>query len=279
VGRVKTELNVRLQHIKAGLPQGAVLSPILFIIYTADIQKIPHIQLALFADDTALYTQSWRIDTITRRLTDAVTRFHSYFPRWRLKVNPSKTDAIIFTKRRPHPNKHIVMEKVEVPWSQKVKYLGLHMTSTLNYLSHIQQVTQKAIGILVQLFPLLAKESTLSVGTKLQIYKAVIRSTLTYAAPTWCSISNSTYRNLEVVQNKCIRDIANAPRGAPISHLLATLGVETIQTYVRRIAESFYAKCYLHPNPMVGAIGQYTLNDLKRWNKRYKHKRPKHCML
>lgn len=267
------------KNITAGLPQGAVLSPILFTIYTADIPKIPHIQLALFADDTALYTQSWRTDTITRRLTDAVSRLHTYFAKWRLKVNPSKTDAIIFTKRRPHPPKQIMMEEVEIPWTHEVKYLGLQLTSTLNYSSHTKLATRKAIGILVQIFPLLAKESTLSVATKLQIYKAVIRSTLTYAAPTWCSISKSTYRNLEVVQNKCIRVIANAPRGAPIAHLLATMGVETIQTYVRRIAERFYDKCSLHPNPLVGAIGKYTLNELKRQYKRYKHKRTKHCLL
>ena len=48
--------------LTAGLPQGAVLSPILFTLYTADIPRPPHIQLALFAD-TAIFTQSWRPDT------------------------------------------------------------------------------------------------------------------------------------------------------------------------------------------------------------------------
>jgi hypothetical protein len=86
------------KHISAGLPQEAVLSSILFTIYTADIPRLPHIQLAVFADDTAIFTQSWRTDTITRRLTNAVDRLLSYFSRWRLKVNLSKTDAIIFTK-------------------------------------------------------------------------------------------------------------------------------------------------------------------------------------
>jgi hypothetical protein len=42
----------------AGLPQGAILSPILFTLYTADIPRLPQVQLALFANDTALFTQS-----------------------------------------------------------------------------------------------------------------------------------------------------------------------------------------------------------------------------
>jgi hypothetical protein len=41
----------------AGLPQGAVFSPVLFSLYTADFPHIPNIHMALFADDTALFTQ------------------------------------------------------------------------------------------------------------------------------------------------------------------------------------------------------------------------------
>jgi hypothetical protein len=62
---------------QAGLPQGAVLSPILFTLYISDIPRIPHVQLALYADDTALLTQSWRTDTISRRLNIAVDRIIS----------------------------------------------------------------------------------------------------------------------------------------------------------------------------------------------------------
>jgi hypothetical protein len=69
---------------RAGLPQGAVLSPILFTLYISDIPRSPHVQLALYADDTALVTQSWRVDTIVRRLTTAVHRLKQYFARLRL---------------------------------------------------------------------------------------------------------------------------------------------------------------------------------------------------
>jgi hypothetical protein len=51
------------------------------------------------------------------------------------------------------------------------------------------------------------------------------------------------------------------------------------QTYVRRIAARFHSHCALHPNPLIGSIGQYNLSDLTKMYKRYKHKRPKHCLL
>jgi hypothetical protein len=47
----------------------------------------------------------------------------------------------------------------------------------------------------------------------------------------------------------------------------------------RRLAIRFYSNCHLHPNPLIGAIGQYTLLDLIHMYKRYKHKRPNHSLL
>jgi hypothetical protein len=185
----------------AGLPQGAVLSPILFTLYTADFPRIPHIHTALFADDTALFTQSWRIDTISRRLSRALGRILNYLSRWGLKVNIDKPKAIVFTKRRPTHPAPIRLEGVTIPWTTEVIYLGLKLTSTLNYSIHIKRSALKALGNLVNLFPLLAKESALSTAIKLHLYKASIRSTMTYTAPVWCSVSTSTYQYLQIVQN------------------------------------------------------------------------------
>jgi len=81
----------------SGLPQGAVLSTTLFALYISDMLHPPHTQLALYADDTAILTQSWRTDTILHRLTHATSILLCYFTRWKLQVNIHKTEAILFT--------------------------------------------------------------------------------------------------------------------------------------------------------------------------------------
>ena len=43
-----------IKDIKAGVPQGSVLSPILYLLYTSDIPVLPEVTTAAFADDTAL---------------------------------------------------------------------------------------------------------------------------------------------------------------------------------------------------------------------------------
>jgi len=93
----------------AGLPLGAVLSTTLFAIYISDMPHPQHTQLALYADDTALLTQSWRTETIVRRLNHALTVLYRYFTKWKLQVNITKTAAILFTKRRPPISTDIVL--------------------------------------------------------------------------------------------------------------------------------------------------------------------------
>jgi len=87
----------------SGLPQGAVLSTTLFALYISDMPHPPNTQLALYANDTAILTQSWGTDTILHRLTHAMSVLLRYFTRWKLQVNIHKTEAILFTRCHPVP--------------------------------------------------------------------------------------------------------------------------------------------------------------------------------
>jgi hypothetical protein len=265
--------------LTAGLPQGAVLSPILFSIYTADFPRTPHVHTAIYADETAIYSQSWRIDTVSRRLSRALDRISHYCTRWRLKLNIEKTTATIFTKRRPTYPDSIQVEGIEIPWTRTVKYLGLYLTSTLNYNQHIKNLAHKALGNLITIFPLLGRQSILVMDIKLHLYKAIIRSMMTYAAPVWCGISDSTYRTLQVVQNKCLRVITNSERGTPIRHLHDRTGLPMMQPYIMNMAARFYKQCMYHPNPLIRIIGNYTKHSLQCKYKKYKNKRPRHRLM
>ena len=78
----------------SGLPQGAVLSTTLFSLYLSDVPHPSPTHLALLS-------QSWRPDTVSCGLSHAVTTLLKYFSTCKLRLNTHKTEAILFSKRRP----------------------------------------------------------------------------------------------------------------------------------------------------------------------------------
>jgi len=144
---------------------------------------------------------------------------------------------------------------------------------------HLTSVTHKATGIFLQIFPLLACNSTLCIPNKITPYELFIRSTLTYAAPVWSNTSSSNYHRLQILQSKCFRVIGNYPRRNPIPRLHATLNVTPIGDFNYHLTANFFDSCPAHPNPLVCSIGNYFLADLHHQYKKYIHKRPKHLLL
>jgi hypothetical protein len=97
-----TVLERGLQNVRfpSGVPQGAVLSPTLFNILTSDFITLTDVQLALFADDSALFSTHAKADVIIDRLQSALNTIKRYYSTWRIKLNPSKTQIVFCTNRR-----------------------------------------------------------------------------------------------------------------------------------------------------------------------------------
>jgi hypothetical protein len=142
---------------------------------------------------------------------------------------------------------------------------------------HLTSVTHKATGIFLQLFPLLACDSMLSIPNKITVQ--TIRSVLTYAALVWSNTSSSNYRRLQILQSKCLRVIGNYPRRTPIPRLHTALNVAPIRDFIYHSTDNVFGSCPAHPNPLIRSTGNYTLADLHRQYKKYMHKRPKHLLL
>jgi hypothetical protein len=187
---------------------------------------------------------------------------HRYFTKWKLCMNVNKTEAILFTKRRPAAPPLSQFQHTSIPWSPHIRYLSLVLDSKLLFTKHLHTDTCKATGVFLQLFPLLACDSTLSLHNKLTIYKLLIRPILTNAAPVWSNTSPSNYRHVRVLQSKCIRVIGDYPRRTPIPHLHSTLSLKPIHKFIYRLTTKFFHNCSTHPNPLVCQIGNYTLLNL-----------------
>jgi len=106
----------------------------------------------------------------------------------------------------------------------------------------------------------------------------MIRLLLTYGAPVWSSISNSSFRKIGILQNKCLRIALNAHPRTSLIHLHLRSGcLETLKKFCHRQTSSFYRslKYTKRSNTYLTDLGKYNINDLPF---RYKHKLPKHIL-
>ncbi|CAH1383682.1 unnamed protein product, partial [Tenebrio molitor] len=97
--KVNNELSTE-KTIKAGVPQGSVLGPSLFNFYIHDLPEFSKTNLALYADDTAIYAHSFYAQAALLQNQLHMKLLTNYFDDWKLKLNESKTELIIFSRKR-----------------------------------------------------------------------------------------------------------------------------------------------------------------------------------
>lgn len=259
-----------LWKMLAGVPQGSVLGPLLFLIFINDAPKIKDVKESIYADDKLMFTASYRISAIIKRLQQAFIANKRFFHKWKIKINPIKTEAIIFTKRRPVFEGNVICDGNEIIWSDKVKYLGVWLDRKLIFGDHVNYINHKAIGSLINLYPVF-KNSHISVNSKLILYKSLIRAALCYACPVWSLTCQSNINKLQITQNKFLRIIGKFRKFTPIFQIHQSLNIEYLQEYLVTLTKNYFNRVESHPSVLVRNI----LYD-KSIN--FKHKRIMHLI-
>lgn len=201
-------------QIPAGVPQGSVLSPTLYNIFTSDIINLPECNIAMFADDTAIFTSSTDPEIIQDNLNSSLDLILQYYKKWKIKINVSKTQAIYFTKRRARrflPNMDLIVDNNSIPWSNEVKYLGIVLDKKLTFKNHIDETTHKAEKYIKILYSFINRKSKLSLENKLLLYKVVFRAILLYGCAVWWKCAKTHKKKIQIIQNKCLKLIHNLP--------------------------------------------------------------------
>ena len=240
-----------IRPVSAGVPQGAVMSPSLFNIYVSDIPTDRDCTTAQFADDTATLSQSHRTPTIIRRLQRSGKRTTKYFTRWGIQTNGSKSAAVLFTQKtalRHQPRTKIRVEEAEVEWGYSARYLGVHLDKRLRYVMHIDETIAKVDRMVKMLYPLIRRNSPLSLQNKLILYKSIFRPTICYAAPIWSNCAITYIRRLQVVQSKLLKMMMNGHWRTPTSEVHEVCDIELLQPYLQRLCTQFFEKCRLNIN-------------------------------
>lgn len=199
------------RNIEAGVPQGSCLSPLLYVLYINYLPTSPRTKVALFADDTMFYAHNKNYKYAVARLQRQIDLASDWMTKWRLKVNVTKTVAMVFGLTTTNQTMKLVLQGQTIDWSTHAKYLGVILDQKLNMNKHINSTIQRARGARAALYPILNKNSPLPLSTKIAIFKIYIKPIILYASPTWRhKISNSNWAKVEALQNIALRTITGA---------------------------------------------------------------------
>lgn len=243
--------------ISCGVPQGSILGPKLFVIYTADIPRVPNVDVATYADDTALLAASIRCERSIALAQSALDAIVTYYARWRLTNNAAKTQALLFGRSRLRPPARLVSSGTVIPWSPTLKYLGITIDPRLTFNRHIQNKLQHAQVVRGMLLPLIRCRGPLDPRLKLRLYKTILRPLLSYGAPIWLPYISAT--NWLLLQRK---------QNVAVKHAIGLTKLDSsTQAHTATGTPSLYEHClrlYRGHNTRIAEHRQRTLRQLTR---------------
>ena len=215
----------RWRVLKNGLPQGSVLAPTLFNIYTNDLPTFHDIRRFIYADDLCLATQSNDFKTIEGRLTRALHQLSAYYKKWHLNPNPGKTKVCLF-----HLKNHLARKTLDITWEGKLLeftehpvYLGVTLDRTLSFKTHVDKLRKK----LSPRNNLVASLANSSWGAGAQTLRlsalALCYSTAEYCAAVWGRSAHAS--KVDVQLNKVCRTITGNLKSTSVHSLYQLSGI------------------------------------------------------
>lgn len=271
-----------MKAIYAGVPQGSILSPLLFNIFISDAPRpLPNCMIQFYADDAVCYSSERNACKAARQLNSMVSNLEKFYTNWGIKLNIDKTELIMFrppiTGRSTHSIRSFNISGRLMEVKNSVKYLGITFTKLFKFNPHIDRILKNANYAYHILNPLMRKKS-LSQNCKLLLYKQIIRPTFTHGFPTFITISKTYVEKIKKFERKMLRVCTGLYRKDDSLHfysnkkLYDTSELQDIENFFKKICINFINRLpFLNNNLIDNVINHntqqhnntyYHLNDL-----------------
>ena len=231
--------------IKSGVPQGALLSPLLWNYWTSDCPttKNPTSDTSLYADDCAVWTTQTSISKTLSEVQQEIWTLNDWTKRKRIRFEPSKTKVLAChqdrKKREEIKEQDLYLDrdkKEKLGWDKHAVFLGVTFSENCTFNKHWDDQIKKAGTRISTLWRFRGKVSG---ETLYKVYKRAIEPIVTYASEVlYDSMSDIDLKKLLTLEFRAIRLAYNLPRCEPISGCLKYIN-KSVVTMIDERREKF----------------------------------------
>ena len=226
--------------VEIGIPQGSVLSCLLFIIFINDIRAVfIYCIIRLFADDTLIEIECDNIADGFKKLQVDLNNLFNYLCACKLSLNVDKTKFMIVSSKKINHQAELLLNNTKIEQVKEFKYLGVMLDDKLTMEAHTDFICKK---LNKKFYVFKRCEKKLNLNGKLSFCNSLVLPHFDSCGSILFLLNNSQINRIQVIQNRFMRTVLRRDTRTHITDMLNDLKWMSVSQRIHYNALKFIHK-------------------------------------